>query len=235
MQIELAIAQSSLEESERREELVSSMLENINEHEDSTSRRYRMEVMREFSDAKINYERFRAQIETSRVQLKRIEAQRERLEKTATKLERIFNEGHATAPERGLVSETLAYPGQTVKPGEPIAEIYDISERYLEWALPPNGLRHPEPGDPVYVVHGSRVFEGEVVDLVPMSVNRSDVDTIFAKNVVGQLVKVRPKNTQDLPPLLSHCDVRYNYWRSLDGIVRLFVGTMVAVGIWEQP
>lgn len=230
--IELAVATSSLDESAAREENLHESVAKMEQNPGAANARYRMDLLREHSESHITLERFRAQIAASEIQVKELAKQRTRMEEHLNQFLASFNKGQATAPSSGLVSQRLAYPGQTIPAGDPIAEIYNTQDTYIEWIIPARALRHPEKGAPVYVLHGNSLMRGQVEDVLPVSAFGESTGNIFDRVNIGQILTVRLNDRMDYPPIEAHVDVRYNYWRGMDMLVDLYIKAMVWTGIW---
>ena len=84
-------------------------------------------------------------------------------------VERSFAGGKVFAPIAGVVATNVAYAGQSLVAGAPIAEILDATDIFVDWYIPNKRFADPRIDDQVMVVFGNRRIPGTIFDILPVS------------------------------------------------------------------
>ncbi|WP_287065234.1 HlyD family efflux transporter periplasmic adaptor subunit [Mesorhizobium sp.] len=71
-------------------------------------------------------------------------------------VEHSFAGGKVSAPVAGVVSINVAYAGQSLVAGAPIAEILDATDIFVDWCIPNERLADPRIDHQVMVLFGNR-------------------------------------------------------------------------------
>lgn len=125
----------------------------------------------------------------------------------------------------GIIGNDLIHAGEVVKPGDRIAEIYDISESYILWHLPAFNLREPRVADEVYVHHGSRILPAYVYEIQQIAQQASSLNqSVLREKPQQQVVLVKLMSDQVQLPINAQVTVRMNYSEWLEDVMRKLFG-----------
>lgn len=192
---------------------------------EAASLTYRMDVYRERSQAMAQKSQADAEIEEIQAQLDRFEVNRRFLKSKIAQLEKDFDEGQVKAPIGGLIGNTIAHMGEIIKPGDVIAEIYDLSEFYIVWHIPAFGIKQPKVADPVYVHYGQKVLPGYIFEIKQIAESAPDAaQSILRAPVRQQIIWVKTISKNPDLPIHAPVTVRMNYSSALDAFVSRLVG-----------
>ena len=147
------------------------------------------------------------------------------LKSKIAQLEKDFDEGQVKAPIGGLIGNTIAHMGEIIKPGDVIAEIYDLSEFYIVWHIPAFGIKQPKVADPVYVHYGQKVLPGYIFEIKQIAEPAPDAaQSILRAPVRQQIIWVKTISKNPDLPIHAPVTVRMNYSSALDAFVSRLVG-----------
>ena len=116
-----------------------------------------------------------------------------------------YNAGELRAPADGIVGAQLAKVGNTVAPGEFVAEIYSPDPYVLAY-LSTGTLYKPKQGDRVKVTSGFNEARGTIVEVLPMTVRLpNEFQKTFASAGQGQAARIEldPGSGGDQFPLFD--------------------------------
>lgn len=192
---------------------------------ESASIGYRMDVYRERSQAMAQKSQAEAEIEEIQAQLDRFEINNRFLRRKIAALESDFDEGLIKAPIGGLIGNTIAHIGEIIKPGDTIAEIYDLSEFYIVWHIPAFGIKQPKIADPVYIHYGQKVLPGYVFEIKQIAeMAAGSAQSILREKQPQQIILVKPIAKQPDLPMNAPVTVRMNYSSWIDALIARLVG-----------
>jgi len=189
-----------------------------------TSLSYRMDVYRERSAAGLQLAQAEAEAAEVRKQLDLFAANRRDIRIRKHELLAAFDEGHVKAQVDGIIGTDVVHVGEVIKPGDRIAEIYDVSEAYILWHLPPFSLREPQVAEEVYVHYGSEVLPAYVYEIQQIAQQAPGINqSLLREKPQQQVVLVRPMPGQRQLPINAQVTVRMNYSDLLEAMAsRLF-------------
>ena len=234
LRVQLLVATGSLQSAQDRVASSNECQEKLERHPDSVTSVFRSQVMRECAEAAANLARIEAEISETTRQIEAVRRARQDIEEVRDFVKDAFNDGKQIAPITGIVANHAANPGQSVTAGTSIVEIYDPEDLYIQWILSADRLTQPIIGSPVYVLDGNRVMRGTVEAVYSLAEDAQDGDTIFSKRRAGQLVRIELADNETYPAYQTDLEVRYNYWRFMDGAVELYVDVMTWMGLWRE-
>ena len=143
-------------------------------------------------------------------------------------MERNFAGGRISAPINGIVSTGLAYSGQSLVAGAPIAEILDPNDVYVDWYIPNERVIDPKVGKEVLVLFGNRRIPGKIVRILPVSAVYAGTQQQVAlrDRPATQIARVRFDPDASSPALNSTVQVHMHYttlsaWIA-EGLITLF-------------
>lgn len=190
-----------------------------------TSFGYRMDVYRERALANIEFSSAEAEAEETKTQLDRLGAKRAEVEAKIAALREGFDGGQIKAPVDGLVGSTIANPGEVIRPGDLILEIYDLSQSYIAWHVPAFSLREPKVADVVYVYYGSKVIPGYVWDIQQLAQEGPEGgQSILRAREHQQVILVKLLQPDVQLPIHAEVTVRMNYSGWADSLVGTLLG-----------
>lgn len=234
LRIRLRVAKSSLEPARNRVAAADECADMVKLHPNDVTTVFRGQVLRECAQAAAELAQIEAIIEEAYEQIEAVRQARERIQELQDFVDRAFNDGKQLSPNNGIVAGQTANPGQSVTAGTSIVEIYDPTALYVQWVLAANRLIQPDIGAPVYVLDGSRVMRGTIKEVYAIAEQAQEGVTVFSKIRSGQLVRIELANNEDYPAYMTDVEVRYLYWRFLDGAVDLYVDIMTGLGLWRE-
>ena len=111
--------------------------------------------------------------------------------------------------------------------GNPIAEILDPSEIFVDWYIPNERLIDPKVGYDVLVLFGNRRIRGKIGQILPISGVYAGTQQLLARDrPATQIARIRFDQDALLPPLNSTVYVHMHYTdfsaRVAEGLVRIF-------------
>lgn len=190
-----------------------------------TSLSYRMDVYRERALANIEFSQAEAETDETRKQLDRLERNRAAVQAKIDAIRAGFDGGQIKAPVDGLVGSTIANPGEVIRPGDLMLEIFDLSQSYIAWHVPAFSLRQPNVADVVYVHYGSRVLPGYVWDIQQLAETTPEGgQSILRARERQQVILVRLLQSGLQLPVHAQVTVRMNYSGLAEALVETFLG-----------
>lgn len=235
LRIRQAVAQAVLPAAQRRSAAARENVRRLGEDGCTrTTSLFCAEVYREEALASIMLAETQAGLAEMKGQLQQLNLARQTIQEMQERVTSAFNNGNQTSPVDGLVGPRHAPAGQSVGPGDTIAQVFDDSQPYIQWVMSASRFRQPAIGDPVYVLDGQLVMRGRISELLAVSDLAPSRSSIFQEADTGQLVRIELQRGESYPPLMSKIEVRYNYWRVLDQAVELYVAAMERLGVWRH-
>lgn len=188
---------------------------------------HRMQVLRELALATKEVVTLEAEVAESTIQLDALDKLIERLNLRLDDVERRFQRGRVLAPISGIVSTGVAYDGQSLAAGAPIAEILDPNDVFVDWYIPNVRLIDPKIGNDVFVLFGNRRIPGTIAEILPVSaVYARTQQPQSGVRPATQIARIRFVSNAVAPPLNSSVTVRMHYSefsaRIASALVRLF-------------
>src|SRR5262245_20207459 len=113
---------------------------------------FRMEVLRERALARKTVVSQEAEVAESAIQLASLDRFIQQLQARLDEVERHFGRGRVFAPITGIVSIGVAYAGQSLAAGTPIAEVLDSTDIFVDWYIPNDRLIEPKVDNEVLVL-----------------------------------------------------------------------------------
>ena len=213
LRVKLRVAQESLASTRSYLDLTQQTITQI-EKTSAASLTFRVEMYRERAQALGTLVTHEAEISESTVQLADLDEFSQQVRGHMDAIDRSFAGGKVFAPIAGVVSTNVAYPGQSLVAGAPIAEILDTTDIFVDWYIPNERLINPRVDDPVMVLFGNRRIPGTVVDILPVSDVYAGRQPQFGRDRQStQIARVR-FNESALPPALnSTVHIRMYYTR----------------------
>jgi hypothetical protein len=136
-----------------------------------------------------------------------------------------FNNGYVSSSIAGVVGTKIAHSGEIVRPGDTIAEIYDMSELYIIWHIPAFYLKMPHIGDGVYVQYGQNIFPAYVYEIKNIAEPANETNqSILRDKQQQQIIYVKLKDRSSLLPINAPVTIRMNYNHILDRLMDSFTG-----------
>ncbi len=186
---------------------------------------YRMDVYRERSQAMAQKAQAEAEIDEIQAQLDRFELNRRFLKGKIAALEADFDDGKIIAPIGGLIGNTIAHTGEIIKPGDTIAEIYDLSEFYIVWHIPAFGIKQPKIADPVFIHYGPKVLPGYIFEIKQIAEAAAEPSqSVLREKQPQQIIIVKTIAKQPDLPIHAAVTVRMNYSSWLDALIGRLLG-----------
>jgi len=189
-----------------------------------TSLSYRMDVYRERGLANLQLAQAEAESDEVQRQLDIFAANRRDIKIKEHELLTSFDNGQVKAQVDGIIGNDLVHTGEVIKPGDRIAEIYDISESYILWHLPAFSLREPRVAEEVYVHYGSKILPGYVYEIQQIAEQAPGLNqSILREKQQQQVVLVKLQSDQVQLPINAQLTIRMNYSDLIESIIhRLF-------------
>jgi multidrug resistance efflux pump len=213
LRIRLRIASATREATRDRLAIASEAYQRLDgDRAGVTSLGYRMDVYRERSLANIALAQAEAEADETRRQLERLERNRAEVQGKIDATRAEFDEGRIKAPVDGLVGSLIANPGEVIRPGDSMLEIYDLSESYITWQIPAFSLRQPKVADVVYVYYGSKVMPGYVWDIQQLAQDAPEAgQSILRGRERRQVILVKLQRRGVELPIHAQVTIRMNY------------------------
>lgn len=225
LKIRLRIATATLSASKDRLSFADEALARMAEHNVAVSTAYKMEVLRERSDALLLNAQAEAETAEIHVQLDRIHAHMDTMKDRVARLDRDFAGGVIASPVAGVVGLALAHDGEVISPGQTIAEIYDIAATYIDWHVPSFRLYAPRTGDVVFIYRGNGFTRGYVWEILNLAESdRGQGESVLRTPRVKQVVRVKTLREDEILPLHSEVTIRMNYFHGLDALLARLEG-----------
>lgn len=226
LRIRLRIASATLDLARKNVELTEEAFARLDgENTGVTSLGYRMDVYRERSAARMQEAQAEAEEDEVRKQLDRFADNRHNIRVKVQALLQSFDKGQVKASVDGIIGNDLIHAGEVVKPGDRIAEIYDISESYILWHLPAFSLREPQVADEVYVHYGSKILPGYVFEIQQIAQQAPDINqSVLRERPQQQVVVVKLVSGEVQLPINAQVTVRMNYSEWIETITRWLFG-----------
>jgi HlyD family secretion protein len=174
---------------------------------------FRMEVLREYAQARKAVVSSEAEVSESNVQLASLDEFIKQLRARLDEVESHFGKGRVFAPVAGIVSTAIADVGQSLTAGTPIAEILDPTDIFVDWYIPNERLIDPTVGHEVFVLFGNRRIPGKIAQILPVSgVYAGTQQQLLARGrPATQIARIRFDPDSAPPPLNTTVVVRMHY------------------------
>jgi HlyD family secretion protein len=226
LRIKARVAQESLEAARAYLRVTEEAAERIDAMASATVT-FRMEVSRERASANKAVVSQEAEVSESAVQLASLDDFIQQLRGRLDEAERHFGRGKVFASITGIVSTGLAYVGQSLTAGTPIAEILDPTDIFVDWYIPNERLIDPKVGKDVFVVFGNRRIPGKVAQILPVSGVYGGAQQVLTRDrPATQIARISFDPGTSPPPLQSSVHVRMHYSefsaRVADVLIRVF-------------
>jgi hypothetical protein len=226
LRVKLRVAQETLAAARSYLQLTEDTIGQI-EKTSAASLTYRVDMYRERAQALKTVVSQEAEIAEATAQLATLDTFARQIRDHMDSVERSFAGGKVFAPLAGVVSTNVAYVGQSLLAGVPIAEILDPTDIFVDWYVPNRRLADPRIGDEVLVLFGNRRIPGTIVDLPPLSDTYAGRQPQFGSDrEATQIARVRFKEGASPPALNSTVYIHMHYTRVsariADWLVQLF-------------
>jgi multidrug resistance efflux pump len=186
---------------------------------------FRMEVAREYANARKAVVTLEAEVDESRIQLASLDKFIDQLQGRLDEVEQHFHKGRVSAPVAGIVSTALADIGQSLTAGTPIAEIFDTKDIFVDWNIPNARLIDPDVGSEVFVLFGNRRIPGTIEQILPVSAvfSGTQQQLLARDRPATQIARIRFNQDASPPPLNTTVMVRMHYLGFTAHITGLFI------------
>src|SRR5262245_6023479 len=135
LRIKARVAQESLDAARSYMQVTEEAVDQINAMSTGTVT-FRMEVLRERALARKTVVSQEAEVAESAIQLASLDRFIQQLQARLDEVERHFGRGRVFAPITGIISTGVAYAGQSLTAGTPIAEVLDSTDIFVDWYVP---------------------------------------------------------------------------------------------------
>ena len=224
LKIRLRVASATLAASQERLRFADEIFAKA-DHHPTVSTSYRIDVFKERSEALLLNSQAEAEVQEIRLQLDRIKTHTDEMRRRLDQLDKDFAGGVVVSPVAGIVGLGIAHDGQVISPGQPIAEIYDVSESYIDWHVPSFRLFFPALGDVVFIYQGRSFVPGYVWEILNLAdTDRSQNESLLRSPQVKQVVRVKTLHHEATLPLHAEVVVRMNYFHWLDAVLKRIEG-----------
>lgn len=208
------VAQESLNAARSYMSLTEDVARRIEASPTAATMAYRIQILREQALARKAVASQEAEVAESATLLAELNAFRDRVQQHVDEVERDFGGGRILAPIDGIVSTELAYAGQSLVAGKPIAEILDPNDIFVDWFIPSTRLFDPKVGSKVFVLFGNRRLPGTVTEILPLSAVYSGAQPILGIRQATQIARIR-FNRGTAPPALNSTVQIHMYYTDL--------------------
>lgn len=184
---------------------------------DALNTAYKLEVMREAAAATQSLSQLVKDREGSVSELSTLEKIRFSLEKQLVTARDEYNDGKILSPMAGIVGSRTAHAGETLVPGQNVADIYDDTKSYIRWLMPYTKWRRPKVDDAVYVLFGNNYLKGyiwEVSSVTDLLENKRT--SVLREPEQGQVVKIKMDYNTEILPVGAQVQVRMMYFSGLE-------------------
>jgi len=215
LRVKLRVAQDTLGASRSYLDLTEQTLGQIEKTSpERLSMTYRIDIYRERAEALRTVVSQEAEIAEATAQLASLDDFSRQIREHRDTIERSFAGGKVFAPIAGVVSTNIAYAGQSLVAGAPIAEILDPTDIFVDWYIPNARLAEPEVGNAIIVVFGNRRIPGAIADILPVSEVYAGLHSqIGRERQATQIARVRFDEGVAPPALNSTVYVHLYYTR----------------------
>jgi hypothetical protein len=211
LRIKLKVAQESLASTRSYLQLTEQTIARI-EETSAASLTYRVDMYGERARAQQTLVSQEAEIAEATVQLADLDAFSRQIRAHMDAVERSFAGGKVLASIAGVVAPNVAYVGQSLVAGAPIAEILDPTDIFVDWYIPNARLIDPRKDDQVVVVFGNRRIPGTIIDVLPVSDIYGSQQPQFGRDrQATQIGRIRFNEGAQAPPLNSTVHVHMFY------------------------
>jgi multidrug resistance efflux pump len=188
---------------------------------------FKLEVVREASLANQNAKNLKIEKERAIIEISTIDKLLNALKMQLTQAREDYQDGKVFSSMSGVVGARVAHAGETLIPGQNIAEVYDRTDFYLRWLMPYTKWHQAGVNDKVYIVFGNNYLSGYVSDVSPVSdLMENKRTSILREPEQGQLVKIKLANKKIALPVGAQVTVRMTYFNSIDRIYGFFSSVM---------
>lgn len=199
----------------------------LTSQQNSLNTSFKLEVIREAALANQTAKTLFIEKERAKTEIETIDGLLTSLREQLTRAKADYHDGRVLSPISGVVGARVAHAGETLIPGQNIAEVYDRKECYIRWLMPYAKWHQAKINDKVYVVFGNNYLSGFVSDVSPVSdLIESKRTSILREPEQGQLVRIKLDNITAAPPVGAPVIVRMTYFASIDRIYEIFSSLM---------
>jgi len=209
LHVKARVAQESLEPARAYQRLTDEAVNRI-EGSAGASLTFRVDIFRERALAHKNVVSQEAEAAEATTQIAYLDEISKQLRERLDQVERNFASGWVFAPVPGIVSTNLAHIGQSLVAGNPIAEILDAADIFVDWYIPNERLVDPRVGNEVLVVFGNRRISGRIAQILPVSGVYAGTQLLSARNAT-QIARIRFDPGASPPSLNSTVYVHMHY------------------------
>jgi multidrug resistance efflux pump len=220
LRIKARVAQENLEAARSYELVTQEAVERLGAMSAATVT-FRMEVAREYANARKAVVTLEAEVDESNKQLVSLDKFIDQLQGRLDEVEQHFSRGRVLAPIAGIVSTGLANVGQSLTAGTPIAEILDPTDIFVDWYIPNERLIDPKVGYDVFVLFGNRRIRGKIEQILPVSAvfaGTQQQQLLARDRPATQMARIHFDPDGSPPPLNTTVNVRMHYTRFSVGV-----------------
>ena len=213
LRVKVRVAQESLASTRSYLQLTEETIARI-EETSAASLSYRVDMYRERAQALRTLVSQEAEIAEATTQLADLDGFNQQIRGHMDAVERSFAGGKVFAPVAGVVSTGVAYAGQSLVAGAPVAEILDSTDIFVDWYIPNERLADPEKDDQVMVLFGNRRIPGTIIDILPVSDVYTGQQPEFGRDrQATQIARIRFNEGASPPALNSTVYIHLFYTR----------------------
>jgi multidrug resistance efflux pump len=184
---------------------------------------YKLDVLREAANASQSESQLSVERETALVELESLENTNAALKQQLALTRAEYNDGKVVSPMTGVIGSRVAHVGDTVVPGQSIAEVFDETQRYIRWLMPYTKFRRPKVNDSVYVIFGNSYLKGYIAEISSIAdLMESKRTTVLREPEQGQIVKIKLDRRTEVLPVGAQVTIRMFYFSSLETLYQLF-------------
>jgi HlyD family secretion protein len=227
LRVKARVAKESLEASRSYQRETEEAMNRIEAMSGATMT-FRIEILRERALANKGVISQEAEFAEATTQLASLDAFSQQIRERLDEVERNFASGRVTAAIGGIISTGLAYSGQSLVAGTPMAEILDPKNVYVDWYIPNDRLIDPKVGNEVLVLFGKRRIPGKIAQILPVSgvYAGTQQQVALRDRPATQIARVRFDPDASAPALNSTVSVHMHYSRLsasiAEGLITLF-------------
>jgi multidrug resistance efflux pump len=190
---------------------------------------YKLEVLREAATASQSESQLSVEKEIALVELESLENANAALKHQLSVARTEYNDGKVISPMAGVVGPRVAHPGDTLVPGQSIAEVYDETQSYIRWLMPYTKFRRPKVNDGVYVLFGNNYLKGYISEVsVITDLMDAKRTNVLREPEQGQIVKIKLENGSEVLPVGAQVTIRMFYFSILDTLNQ-FVARLIGL------
>lgn len=190
---------------------------------------YKLDVLREAATASQSESQLSVEKEIALVELEALENTNAALKRQLSVAREEYNDGKVVSPMTGVIGPRVAHPGDTLVPGQSIAEVYDETQSYIRWLMPYTKFRRPKVNDEVYVLFGNSYLKGYIAEVSLITdLMDNKRTTVLREPEQGQIVKIKLENGSEVLPVGAQVTIRMFYFSILDSLNQ-FVARLIGL------